>query len=72
MRPNAVHLVGYENASQLSREYRRMCGAPQRAEIQRTREAAFQAPDCRCFASYGPSFARIGANACPGTVGKRR
>jgi len=34
----ACHLVGYESASQFSREYRRLFGAPPRAEIARLRE----------------------------------
>jgi transcriptional regulator GlxA family with amidase domain len=34
----AGHLVGYESASQFSREYRRLFGAPPRAEIARLRE----------------------------------
>ena len=36
----AGHRVGYESASQFSREYRRMFGAPPRAEVRRTREVA--------------------------------
>jgi AraC-like DNA-binding protein len=35
----AGHRVGYESASQFSREYRRLFGAPPRAEISRLREA---------------------------------
>jgi len=35
----AGHRVGYESASQFSREYRRLFGAPPRAEIARLREA---------------------------------
>jgi len=35
----AGHLVGYESASQFSREYRRLFGSPPRAEIARLREA---------------------------------
>lgn len=39
---SAAHRVGYESASQFSREYRRMFGAPPRAEVQRAREAVLQ------------------------------
>lgn len=35
----AGHLVGYESASQFSREYRRLFGSPPRAEIARLRES---------------------------------
>jgi AraC-like DNA-binding protein len=35
----AGHRVGYESASQFSREYRRLFGAPPRSEIARLREA---------------------------------
>jgi len=35
----AGHRVGYESPSQFSREYRRLFGAPPRAEIARLREA---------------------------------
>ena len=35
----AAHRVGYESASQFSREYRRLFGAPPRSEIARLREA---------------------------------
>jgi AraC-like DNA-binding protein len=35
----AGHRVGYESASQFSREYRRLFGGPPRAEIARLREA---------------------------------
>jgi AraC-like DNA-binding protein len=34
----AGHRVGYESASQFSREYRRLFGAPPRLEIARLRE----------------------------------
>ena len=36
----AGHRVGYESPSQFSREYRRLFGAPPRAEIQLVRHAA--------------------------------
>lgn len=36
----AGHRVGYESASQFSREYRRLYGAPPRAEVQRNRHPA--------------------------------
>lgn len=39
----AGHRVGYESASQFSREYRRLFGAPPRAEIARLREAGVSA-----------------------------
>ena len=35
---SAGHRVGYESASQFSREYRRLFGAPPRSEIARLRE----------------------------------
>jgi AraC-like DNA-binding protein len=35
----AAHRVGYESASQFSREYRRLFGAPPRAEIAQVRSA---------------------------------
>jgi AraC-like DNA-binding protein len=39
----AGHRVGYESASQFSREYRRLFGAPPRSEIARLREAGLPA-----------------------------
>ena len=39
----AGHRVGYESASQFSREYRRLFGAPPRAEIARLRETGVPA-----------------------------
>jgi AraC-like DNA-binding protein len=39
----AGHRVGYESASQFSREYRRLFGAPPRSEIARLREAGASA-----------------------------
>jgi AraC-like DNA-binding protein len=39
----AGHRVGYESASQFSREYRRLFGAPPRAEIARLRETGVSA-----------------------------
>jgi AraC-like DNA-binding protein len=39
----AAHRVGYESASQFSREYRRLFGAPPRAEIARLRDAGIPA-----------------------------
>ena len=39
----AGHRVGYESASQFSREYRRLFGAPPRVEIARLREAGAEA-----------------------------
>jgi len=36
----AAHRVGYESPSQFSREYRRLFGAPPRAEVQSVRETA--------------------------------
>lgn len=39
----AGHRVGYESPSQFSREYRRLFGAPPRAEIARLREAGAEA-----------------------------
>ncbi|HEY2464392.1 MAG TPA: AraC family transcriptional regulator [Steroidobacteraceae bacterium] len=39
----AGHRVGYESASQFSREYRRLFGAPPRSEIARLREAGMSA-----------------------------
>lgn len=39
----AGHRVGYESASQFSREYRRLFGAPPRSEIARLREAGVSA-----------------------------
>jgi transcriptional regulator GlxA family with amidase domain len=39
----AGHRVGYESASQFSREYRRLFGAPPRSEIARLREAGLSA-----------------------------
>jgi AraC-like DNA-binding protein len=35
----AGHRVGYESPSQFSREYRRLFGAPPRAEIEQVRDA---------------------------------
>ena len=40
---SAGHRVGYESASQFSREYRRLFGAPPRAEIARLRETGVPA-----------------------------
>ncbi|MCE4539440.1 AraC family transcriptional regulator [Pelomonas sp. P7] len=37
---SAAHRVGYESASQFSREYRRLFGAPPRADLARKRETA--------------------------------
>jgi len=39
----AAHRVGYESASQFSREYRRLFGAPPRSEIARLRETGVPA-----------------------------
>ena len=39
----AGHRVGYESPSQFSREYRRLFGAPPRAEIERLRETGVPA-----------------------------
>jgi AraC-like DNA-binding protein len=36
----AGHQVGYESASQFSREYRRLFGAPPKAEVDRVRGLA--------------------------------
>mgnify|MGYP001546979922 FL=1 len=40
---SAGHRVGYESASQFSREYRRLFGAPPRSEIARLRETGVPA-----------------------------
>jgi AraC-like DNA-binding protein len=40
----AAHRVGYESPSQFSREYRRLFGAPPKAEIAQVREAMAQTP----------------------------
>ena len=39
----AAYAVGYESASQFSREYRRLFGAPPRSEIARLRETGIPA-----------------------------
>jgi len=40
---SAGHRVGYESASQFSREYRRLFGAPPRSEIARLRDTGVSA-----------------------------